>query len=78
MAMGEQRLGQLSQESFEEGGDIVGMEVTGGKVNISSAVELLSEDLLSQAVPGNPKETLNMQICRQINKQGVLGMEVGT
>lgn len=66
MAMGEQGLGQLSQEGFEEGGDIVGMEVAGCKVNINTAVELFSQDLLPQAVPRNPKKTLDMQIYRQI------------
>lgn len=64
--MGKQGLGQVSQEGFEEGGDVVGMEVTGCEVNICPAVELLSEDLLPQAVPRNPKETLDMQIYRHI------------
>lgn len=68
--MGEQGLGQLSQEGFEEGGDIVGMEVTGCKVNINTAVELFSQDLLPQAVPRNPKKTLDMQIYRQIKIKG--------
>ncbi len=61
--LGQQGLRQLPQEALEERGNIVVMEVTGGEVDVGAAVELLSQHLLSQAVPRNPKQTLHMQIC---------------
>lgn len=71
MPLRQQGLGQLSQKAFEEGGNVIGMKVTGGKVNISSPVELLSQHLLSQAVPRNPKKTLYMQIYRKTTSRNI-------
>lgn len=60
--MGQQGFGQFSQEALEKRGNVVGMEVTGGEVDVGAAVELLSQRLLSQTVPRNTKQTLHLQI----------------
>lgn len=68
MSLRQQGLGQFSQKAFEERGHVIGMEVTGGEVNVGPPVELLPQRLLSQAVPRDPEETLDVQICRKTTR----------
>lgn len=58
----EQGLGQLSQESLEQCGHIIGVKVSRLQVDIGPAVEELLQGLLPNAVSRHPKQTLHMQI----------------
>lgn len=58
----EQGLGQLSQESLEQCGHIIGVKVSRLQVDVSSAVEELLQGLLPNTVPRHPEQTLHVQI----------------
>ncbi len=58
----EQGLRQLSQESLEQRGDIIGVKVSRLQVDVGSAVQELLQCLLPNAVPRHPEQTLHVQI----------------
>ncbi len=58
----EQGLGKFSQESLEQRGHIIGMEVSRLQVNISPAVKELPKRLLANTVTRHPEKPLHMQI----------------
>lgn len=58
----EQGLGQLSQESLEQRGHVIGVKVSRLQVDIGPAVEELLQGLLPDTVPRHSKQTLHMQI----------------
>lgn len=62
VSMCEQRLRQVSQESLEQRGHIIGVEVSRRQVDVGPTVEELPQGLLSIAVPWHPKQPLHMQI----------------
>lgn len=62
VSMCEQGLGQLSQESLEQRGHVIGVEVSRLQVNIQSTVKELFKGLLPNTIPRHPKQTLHMQI----------------
>lgn len=62
MSVCEQGLRQLSQESLEQRGHIIGVKVSRLQVNISIAVEELLQGLLPNTVPWHPKQTLHVQV----------------
>lgn len=58
----EQRLGQLSQESLEQCGHVVRVEVSRLQVDVGPAVEEILQGLLPHTVPRHPEQTLHVQI----------------
>ena len=58
--MCQQGLRQLSQEGFEQGGRVIGVEVPGLQVYFCSRVQHLPEGRLSQAVARDPEQPLHM------------------
>lgn len=58
----EQRLRQLSQEALQQGGHVVGVEVSGAQVHVGAAVEQLLQGLLPDAVARHPEQALHVQI----------------
>ena len=58
----EQGLGQLSQESLEQRGHVIGVKVPRLQVDFGPAAEELFQGLLANTVPRHPKQTLYVQI----------------
>lgn len=59
----EQRLWQLPQEGFQQGGSIIGVEAARFQVDVCPGIEHLPEGGLPQAVAWHTEQPLHMEVC---------------
>ena len=62
--MSEQRLGQLSQEGLEQRGHVVGVEGPRLQVDLSPAVQHLSQGRLANTVAWDAEQALHMEVWK--------------